>query len=607
MEPIRVTFKFKDKTKWSELTLMRALSKIGPLNCIGIFIGNTQVTFHLSEPTQITPFLTAKEELNRVKLELIESAEVKATRTIFIPRVQNFIANMDKDLLTQIIDDSNSNLEVENIIFVGSAISKTAIKNNLKIVFKTPDMAQLALQEGVWIDYFEIQASNIQPEEIIRPTQCNNCLKLDHETKDCRQRNQTCSRCTGMHNYNECDRKNPALCVNCGGPHSALYATCPEIKKQVNLIRKRKKNPLATEEDLHQGATAQPSQATTPPPPPPPPPPQTNAWFPNTANNNSIQQLHNPIPKPQRPQRVQTREVPKDTSSSSNVQASTPTTSTATPTLAFQADNSSTATPTQNYQASQQPPAFDISSIQLQYDAYKTFAEYASKGDPIQFLTLTNIFFKQAGLAFQVTINEEIKEALKTTSTETKANQTSNIQKETKASQTLISQASTKASTNSDSEYETDDESIDDNQVLSPLTPPSNMEKQATSTPIPKPIQEPSHSQENLSEKEEEEESLSQVANISQASKELSKNEEMENTVMENKDTSCEPNTTLESRSEASSSRHSSPKSSPNSQNTFGITPAQRPKKKKENSYTVNEFRKSPSVRPKNRKCKNRK
>lgn len=445
MEPIKVTFKFKDKTKWTEITLMRALGRIGPLNCIGIFIGNTQVTFHLSDSTQLTPFLTASDALDKIKLELIESPEVTATRTIFAPRVQDFIANMDKILLAELINESNNNLEVDNIIFVGSATSKTAIKNNLKIVFKNPNMAKQALQEGIWIDNFEIRANNIQPEEIIRPPQCNKCLKLDHVTKNCRQKNQTCSRCAGNHAYNDCDRNRPPYCINCKGAHSALYASCPAIKNEVNQIRRLKKYPNSSENQQNQNATAQPSPT---PPQPPPPPPTTNAWFQNTASNTYSTQAQTQIPEP-KPQRMPRSQA--STKETQNIATSLPTTI-----LPNQASQ-----PTTNANCNcQQTSSFNINAIQLQYDAYHNFAKEATPGNPLQYLTLMNIFFKQAGLAFRVNIDEEIKNALKTTNTQEKESQTI-ISQENYQEEEIVS--------GSESDYETESETNSQQQTLPPL------------------------------------------------------------------------------------------------------------------------------------------
>lgn len=594
MEPIKVIFKFKDKTQWTEITLMRALSKIGHLNCIGIFIGNVQATLHLSNPMQITPFYENPNALTQIKLELIDTPEVKATRTIYAPRMPSFIANMDKNLLISLIQDSNSELKPEAIYFVGSYSSPTSLKNNMKVVFENANMAKTVLQEGLLIDSFEIQSTNIYPETIIRPPQCNNCYKLDHKTRECHLNKQACSRCTGLHAYTECDKNKPPICANCGGPHSAFYASCPEIKKMVNIIRKQKKNPNFDQNggNQSQGASGyNNSNNNTPTPSQPAPPPTTNAWFPNLPNTNSRQQQtsNNRIP---------------------------PQSATSTP--SSQGAFNSPPPPTNPPQSPPPPPNFkpspssnpvNLEAISLQYDAYKTFAKEVAADNQIQYLKLMNIFFKQAGLSFQIDINQELIDVInskETASAESQTDEQITTTKANMATQTL------QESIDSESE----DETIN-SPPLSPLSQTSNLNSQPASTPKNQPratnkSPPPTILSPNCSSIEEEAEELSSSDN----SAELSdiNVEDLENSVNntiisntsiqsdkliinENGETKSPPS--LSPTSSSSSARSAKSNEITDSQDTFGVTPAQHPPRITRSSSNENIYSVQLSVKPK--------
>lgn len=63
------------------------------------------------------------------------------------------------------------------------------------------------------------------------PIRCNNCQKLGHKTKNCKNEQKTCARCAGNHDIANCTaQRNEAKCVNCGGPHSSAYKGCIKYK-----------------------------------------------------------------------------------------------------------------------------------------------------------------------------------------------------------------------------------------------------------------------------------------------------------------------------------------------------------------------------------------
>ena len=375
MEPVKLTFKFKDKSTWTQLKLMRELSQIATFNTMDIHMGKTQATFLLSSPGQVTPFLTEKagKALEKLNLELIELPETRAKRTVFIPKIPAFIATSNKEEIKQMIIDSNDDLIPESILFVGSISSPSLPKNNMKIIFQNSSMTKQAINEGLNIGNFYLYPEQIIQEEIIRPPQCGKCHKLDHETNKCSATTPICSRCSGNHQQYEC--QGPAYCINCEGAHSALLASCPAIKEKISLIRKNKRSH-------HQQQHQEQSN-----PPPPPPPPAHNAWgkpvtdFPSLPVKEQVSQQKTPW-------------VPLHPINST---LPAPTTQTVN-------EHQSNINGTLNHTCSSRnfqpydPLANIPDSMKLQYDAYKTFAKDASPGNPVLYMKLMNEFFKQIGL-----------------------------------------------------------------------------------------------------------------------------------------------------------------------------------------------------------------
>ena len=109
----------------------------------------------------------------------------------------------------------------------------------LKIRFQTQQMEQLALDNGIRILHQFIPKWNIEKEVIIRLNPCRNrnCFHYDHKLKECKnEKKLRCTFCAGEHRQHDC-KTQQAKCINCGGPHRTLAASC-KIRK--DLIKKRR-------------------------------------------------------------------------------------------------------------------------------------------------------------------------------------------------------------------------------------------------------------------------------------------------------------------------------------------------------------------------------
>ncbi|KAJ3665225.1 hypothetical protein Zmor_000731 [Zophobas morio] len=62
--------------------------------------------------------------------------------------------------------------------------------------------------------------------------QCHRCQRFHHSQRNCRAEHR-CVKCGAGHQTSDCEkqRRQPAKCVNCSGPHPASYKGCPKFPK----------------------------------------------------------------------------------------------------------------------------------------------------------------------------------------------------------------------------------------------------------------------------------------------------------------------------------------------------------------------------------------
>ena len=109
----------------------------------------------------------------------------------------------------------------------------------LKVKFTATEMANKAIRDGINVLYQKINPTYIEKETFIKLAPCFYCFRYDHKTQNCTKPKQTlCSFCASKdHNHNNCKANSPK-CLNCGGNHKTLAASCPVRK---DLIKNRAK------------------------------------------------------------------------------------------------------------------------------------------------------------------------------------------------------------------------------------------------------------------------------------------------------------------------------------------------------------------------------
>ena len=146
----------------------------------------------------------------------------------------------DEDIVRN-LEESNKWCKVESVYRLGTT------SKMIKIRFRTPEMAQRAIEEGIYILNQSMPSRNIEKEIYVKIKPCYNCYEYDHITKDCaKERKTICAFCAEA-NHRQSDYTNTEpKCINCGGAHRTLVAVCPKrkqiIKERSKQIRERSRS-----------------------------------------------------------------------------------------------------------------------------------------------------------------------------------------------------------------------------------------------------------------------------------------------------------------------------------------------------------------------------
>ena len=96
----------------------------------------------------------------------------------------------------------------------------------VKLVFKGD-----SLPSQVRVGHFRHAVRPFVP----RPLQCRNCCKIGHVSAVCTN-SAVCSRCSDSHSTETCNAEH-RKCSNCHGPHDASSKACPNMKKEMQVLR----------------------------------------------------------------------------------------------------------------------------------------------------------------------------------------------------------------------------------------------------------------------------------------------------------------------------------------------------------------------------------
>ena len=111
----------------------------------------------------------------------------------------------------------------------------TTVLGTVKIVFKTDDDVQKALEHGLFIDMIYYSPSLFIQKEI-QIIRCFKCQKFGHVSPNCKSETK-CGHCSGEHSFQNCENKTETpKCANCGGIHPANSQSCDAYQRQLALV-----------------------------------------------------------------------------------------------------------------------------------------------------------------------------------------------------------------------------------------------------------------------------------------------------------------------------------------------------------------------------------
>ena len=188
-------------------------------NAYFVIVNQEEVEKILSEKT--TQNLMAKD------YKVLTPIEHNASKTIIIRRLDAIIDEYNDEELVESLETNNEWLKLEDLY----RFETTA--KIIKIRCQSITMVDKAVAEGLFITNQRVKPSQVEREIFIKITPCNNCFCYDHTTNRCpHERLTLCSNCGANDHRNKNCKVDIHKCLNCGGPHRTLAATC-SVRKNI--------------------------------------------------------------------------------------------------------------------------------------------------------------------------------------------------------------------------------------------------------------------------------------------------------------------------------------------------------------------------------------
>jgi hypothetical protein len=216
----------KDRLAISNGIRKHCVSGVMHLRSINAFkIG---ITFDL--PNNANVFLKNEKLLNELRMVgSIPAAETEATGVL-----TSVPCDYSNKKIFQLIASSKKVISVRR--FMRRVKDAQGVVSFLPTQTVAVTFASTQLPEYVTLDHWRHEVGVYVPPV----KQCLKCMKFNHIAKFCKN-NETCSICSGNHNFKQCD-KSKTQCANCGGDHIAISTTCPLKKQKLEENKIKAKN-----------------------------------------------------------------------------------------------------------------------------------------------------------------------------------------------------------------------------------------------------------------------------------------------------------------------------------------------------------------------------
>ena len=183
-----------------------------------------------------------------LNIEQINNIPVKAQKETKL--VKGVISGIPNDMTEQELQDE---LKKQKVVGVKRIMRKAHKRdqedmeiNGQKLAAFVPTRSIIlsfdtnSLPENITLCYQRFTVKQYVPPVV----RCFQCQRFGHTAQQCRGKAR-CVRCGGPHSFDQCERKENPICVNCGEKHSAAYNGCLEAKKAKELQKIRVENKLS--------------------------------------------------------------------------------------------------------------------------------------------------------------------------------------------------------------------------------------------------------------------------------------------------------------------------------------------------------------------------
>ena len=171
-----------------------------------------------------------KQELTRNNFIPVMPPELKAKKSVIIPRVDDLIYEWSELEIGEEITRQNSWIGEEGL----EGIYKFPNSPTLKVTFTQTQLAKKCTEKGIKAFSINIPAHEIKLETYIPIKCCMRCYALEeHFTNECPKSRdyKICSECSAEgHVWHQC-RENYKHCISCGDSHSTLAMKCVKRKE----------------------------------------------------------------------------------------------------------------------------------------------------------------------------------------------------------------------------------------------------------------------------------------------------------------------------------------------------------------------------------------
>lgn len=174
-------------------------------------------------------FFSYQSANNLVKSNLGKEQQLK----IYVPRHLTTCQGIVRDVDTSLtIDEIMANIRSTKTVINVRRLNRRMVKEDNEVTYEPTKTVVLTFKGSMLPKNVSLYYVSLDVKTYILPVvRCTKCMRFGHNAKACKG-SERCRNCgNAPHPDCSCQTK----CIHCGEPHDALYAKCPELKRQQQI------------------------------------------------------------------------------------------------------------------------------------------------------------------------------------------------------------------------------------------------------------------------------------------------------------------------------------------------------------------------------------